>query len=247
MNWATRNSSKMPSTVASDLPEPLRQALLWALGGYLSDQQAEQALALWQPSPQASALSGLSRYCKSVAQQFSLQGREAELHLRIVRAIQATGAARATPEASAVPALDKVDTRPSPLDDLPSGPSANDSVPPGLANLVVQRFLEAIESAAARECPAQYSPQRWRQGLLRHTSRFPRALQCQISDWLWGQADSLQGDWPARGAGTRLINAAYVALAEWVGPVRADAAFTQIVKGFENSSDPTLCGVRRYL
>jgi hypothetical protein len=248
----------MPSTVASEqadtLQEPLRQALLWALGGYLSETQAQQALGLWRASPQqaaqASALAGLSRYCRSVAQQFGLQGREAELHLRIVRAIQASGAARpGTDVATSEPAarLDKVDTRPAPLEDALQSRSANDSVPPGLANLAVQRFLEAIEMVVERECSAQYTPQRWRQGLLRHTARFPKPLQLQVAEWLWGHVDSLPGDWPARGAGTRLINAAYVALAEWVGPVRADAAFTQIVKGFENSADPTLSGVRRYL
>ncbi|WP_130967007.1 hypothetical protein [Aquabacterium lacunae] len=248
----------MPSTVASEqadtVQEPLRQALLWALGGYLSETQAQQALGLWRASPQqaaqASALAGLSRYCRSVAQQFGLQGREAELHLRIVRAIQASGAARpVTDVATSEPAarLDKVDTRPAPLEDALHSRSANDSVPPGLANLAVQRFLEAIETVVERECSAQYTPQRWRQGLLRHTARFPKHLQLQVAEWLWGHVDSLPGDWPARGAGTRLINAAYVALAEWVGPVRADAAFTQIVKGFENSADPTLSGVRRYL
>jgi hypothetical protein len=249
----------MPSTVASELPVPLREALLWALDAYLDAPQAEQALHLWQPSTQASALSGLSRYCRSVAQKFGLQGREAELHLRIVRAIQTTGAggARRAPEGSAEPpsaasagahaGLERVDTRPASLDALVHSVSANDSVPPGLANLAVQRFLEATEAVAARECPGQFTTQRWRQCLLRHTTRFPKPLQQQVADWLWGHADSLPGDWPARGAGTRLINAAYVALAEWVGPVRADAAFTQIVKGFENSADPTLSGVRRYL
>ena len=246
----------MPSTVASELPEPLRECLLWALCSYLDTAQAEQALRLWQPSTQASALSGLSRYCRSVAQQFGLQGREAELHLRIVRAMQAMGAAsnrrpsEGSAEAitgSAHAGLEKVDTQPSPLDALAQSASANDSVPPGLANLAVQRFLEAIEAAAARECPGQFTTQRWRQGLLQHTTRFPKPLQQQVADWLWGHTDSLPGDWPARGAGTRLINAAYVVLAEWMGPVRADAAFTQIVKGFENSPDPTLSGVRRYL
>ena len=34
---------------------------------------------------------------------------------------------------------------------------------------------------------------------------------------------NLVGDWPARGAGTSLINAAYVMLAQWLGPVQADA------------------------
>lgn len=246
----------MPSTVASEPSESLRGALLWALGAYLDASQAEQALGLWQPSTQASALSGLSRYCRSVAQQFGLQGREAELHLRIVRAIQATGGASTRrgneghAESATAPAhagLEKVDTRPSPLDALAQSASANDSVPPGLANLAVQRFLEAIEATVARECPGQFTTQRWRQGLLRHTARFPKPMQLQVADWLWGHAEHLPGDWPARGAGTRLINAAYVALTEWVGPVRADAAFTQIVKGFENSSDSTVSGVRRYL
>jgi hypothetical protein len=44
-----------------------------------------------------------------------------------------------------------------------------------------------------------------------------------------------------------VINAAYVALAQWLGPVRADACFTQVVREFENSQDPVLMSVRRYL
>jgi hypothetical protein len=55
------------------------------------------------------------------------------------------------------------------------------------------------------------------------------------------------GDWPARGAGTRLINAAYVVLAQWLGPVQADACLTRIVRECEQSADASLHQVRSYL
>ena len=62
-----------------------------------------------------------------------------------------------------------------------------------------------------------------------------------------GAHGRLAGAVPARGLGTQLINAAYVALAESLGPVRADACFTSIVREFEQASDPALSGIRSYL
>lgn len=232
----------MPSTAANEaaVPASTRKALVWALRAYLSAPEAEQAADLWQPGPSAQgvAIAGLSRYCRAVARQFSLAGREAELHLRIIRAMQAKGQGTALPEES--PAIDRrVSTSAS--------TSANDSVPPGLPVVAVQRFLEAMEQVAARECPDTYSATLWRQSLLIHAQRIPQSLLVHAADWLWGRSTSLNGDWPARGAGTRLINTAYVTLAEWVGPVRADACFTAIVREFENSQDPALSDVRRYL
>lgn len=242
MNWATPNSSAMPSTAANEaaVPASTRKALVWALRAYLSASEAEQAADLWQPGPSAQgvAIAGLSRYCRAVARQFSLAGREAELHLRIIRAMQTKGQGTALPEESTT-----IDRRAS----TSASTSANDSVPPGLPVVAVQRFLEAMEQVAARECPDTYSPTLWRQSLLIHAQRIPQHLRVHAADWLWGRTTSLNGDWPARGAGTRLINTAYVTLAEWVGPVRADACFTAIVREFENSQDPALADVRRYL
>ena len=246
MNSATPNSSRTLSIAASSMTdiEPVAlQALMLALGAYLSPERARQAAALWQgPSPQGSALAGLSRYCRQVAREFDLQGREAELHLGIIRAMRQLGAHAAPSPSEPVPAGDDVRaTRVEP------GLSANDSLPPGMSAWAVQRFLECIEQAVAREVPQLYSPGRWRQSVLARAQRIPAPLLQHAADWLQGRSAQLQGDWPARGAGTRLINTAYVALAEWVGPVRADACFTAVVRDFESSQDPALSGVRRYL
>jgi hypothetical protein len=252
MNSATQNSSKMRPTEASEagISDHQRAALSWALGAYLGADAVAQAVAMWSPpvGAQSSALAGLSRYCRAVARQFNLPGKEAELHLRIIRGMQARSAsaleAATPPQATQMPQAEQAPLFPS--DALPAH-SANDSVPAGLPSAAVQRFLEAIEASVARECPERYSPQQWRQTLMRHAQRLPRELLGQVADWLWGHTNVLLGDWPARGTGTRLINAAYVTLAEWLGPVRADACFTAIVREFENSQDPVLMSVRRYL
>ncbi|HET6789319.1 MAG TPA: hypothetical protein VFW84_08645 [Aquabacterium sp.] len=221
----------------SEVDPATSRALMLALGAYLAPDQARHAASLWRgpASGQGSVMSGLSRYCRAVAQQFGLQGKEAEMHLSIIRAMRAQGIGRA--QAAEPPQTARIEP----------GLSANDSVPPGISAVAVQRFVEAVEQCVAREAPDTYSPQRWRQSLLVHARRIPPVLLQQAADWLWGRSPQLTGDWPARGAGTRLINTAYVTLAEWLGPVRADACFTAIVREFENSQDPLLAGVRRYL
>ncbi|WP_422193569.1 hypothetical protein [Aquabacterium sp.] len=113
--------------------------------------------------------------------------------------------------------------------------------------LVGQRFLEMVEQAVASEAPMSYSPQRWRHTLIKQAGRLPEPVLCLATDWLWGRVPALAGEWRAVGTGTRLVNAAYVALAEWVGPVKADACFTRIVREFESSGDAHLKPVRRYL
>jgi hypothetical protein len=216
------------------------RALVSALSTYLDAERAELAASQWRrPGDQHSAMWGLSRYCRLVAQQFGLQGKEAELHLGIIRAMRAQGLGAAPSSESPPPEARQTRVEP--------GLSANDSLPPGLAAVAVQRFVESVEQCVAREAPQIYSAQRWRQSLLVHAQRMHPVLLQHFADWLWGQTPQLQGDWPARGAGTRLVNTAYVALAEWLGPVRADACFTAIVREFENSQDPVLSGVRRYL
>lgn len=240
---------------------PAWQALMWALQPYLDAERAGEAAALWQPpeaSGSASAMVGLSRYCRMVGQRFGLQGKEAELHLRIIKALQTQGLGAARPaHASDGGAVAADASRPvwssepastgRPRE--PSGPggSANDSQPAGAAALVVQRFLEMVEQAVAREAPMSYSPPRWRHTLIRHAGRLPEPVLRLATEWLWGRTSMLVGDWRPGGAGTRLVNAAYVALAEWVGPVKADACFTRIVREFEASGDPCLTGVRRFL
>ncbi len=221
-------------------PDPAMDAVRWALSAYLDPEEARRAAALWQRptgDTAGSAMAGLSRYCRLVAQQFDLAGREAELHLRIIRALKAQALAQghAPSQPGALPEVES----PSHLKritDLPSGSA-----------LLMQRFLEATEMHLRSEMGAAHSPQRWRQSLVAHIKRVPVSNMHQLSDWLWGRTAGLQGQWPARGLGTQLINAAYVALAEAVGPVRADACFTSIVREFEQASDPSLSGIRSYL
>jgi hypothetical protein len=217
-------------------------AVRWALSAYLPPDQASRAAALWQRptgDTPASAMTGLSRYCRLVAQHFDLGGREAELHLRIIRALKAQAQAQpqgpgdaqadALPDVSSTSHLKRIT-------ELPAGSA-----------LLMQRFLEATEQHLRNELGAAHSAQRWRQALVGHVKRVPVGSMHQLSDWLWGRTAGLQGPWPARGLGTQLINAAYVALAESLGPVRADACFTSIVREFEQASDPSLSGIRSYL
>ena len=250
MNSVTPNSNATPPTEASEvaMSSQSRQALIWALKAYLPPLEAERAAMLWQPAAaqQNSITAGLSRYCRTVGQHFELHGREAELHLRIIRALQTLGQGRALPQDDAQPAAAK-DRAQGQLEPPLATSSANDSQPPFLTVMTVQRFLEAIEQVVARECPQVYSPTLWRQALLRQARRIPSEQLSLVADWLWGRTPSLQGEWPARGSGTRLINTAYVALAEWLGPVGADAQFTSVVREFEHSQDASLTSIRRYL
>jgi hypothetical protein len=207
------------------------QAVSWALSAYLVQPQLSEAAALWQPPASAggasSMLVGLSRYCRLVGQRFDLRGREAELHLRIIRAMQAQSQGR-VPAADAAPAMATL-------------------VAPVSSGALVQRFLEAIERQVQREAGALYSAERWRQAVVRHCRGLSNEALQRACDWLWGQTSVLVGQWPARGAGTQLLNGAYVALAEWLGPVRADACFTRVVGEFEGSQDPALVDVRAFL
>jgi hypothetical protein len=250
MNWATPNSSKTLSTEVSEVEvsSQTRQALIWALGAYLPPLEAERAAMLWQPAAaqQASITAGLSRYCRTVAQHFGLRGREAELHLRIIRAMQVLSKGKVLPQ-EAVPVQTAQAQPDGRLEPPLASSSANDSQPPFLSVITVQRFVEAVELVVSRECPEVYSPTLWRQSLLRHSRKISKEQLTLASDWFWGRTPNLQGDWPARGAGTRLINTAYVTMAEWLGPVRADAQFTAIVREFEHSQDGSLTSIRRYL
>ena len=43
------------------------------------------------------------------------------------------------------------------------------------------------------------------------------------------------------------MNAVYVVLAQWLGPVKADAVFSHILAQFEAGQDPHLRTIRSYL
>ncbi len=204
------------------------EAVQQVLVAYLEPDAARQAAALWQPLSATPAgppsLAGLSRYCRLVAQQFNLQGREAEIHLQIIRSLQRVASGR--PAAPVV---------------APVAPSHDARV--------VQVIIHAMERHVERALGPAFLAVRWRQGLAHHVgqSRLSSAEQQRALSWIHAHGANLVGEWPARGAGTRLINAAYVVLAQWLGPVQADACLTRIVRECEQSADASLHRVRTYL
>lgn len=204
------------------------EAVQQVLVAYLEPEAARQAAALWQPLSATPAgppsLAGLSRYCRLVAQQFNLQGREAEIHLQIIRSLQRVASGR--PAAPVV---------------APVAPSHDARV--------VQVIIHAMERHVERALGPAFLAVRWRQGLAHHVgqSRLSSAEQQRALSWIHAHGANLVGEWPARGAGTRLINAAYVVLAQWLGPVQAYACLTRIVRECEQSADASLHRVRTYL
>lgn len=204
------------------------EAVQQVLVAYLEPDAARQAAALWQPLSATPAgppsLAGLSRYCRLVAQQFTLQGREAEIHLQIIRSLQRVASGR--PAAPVV---------------APVAPSHDARV--------VQVIIHAMERHVERALGPAFLAVRWRQGLAHHVgqSRLSSAEQQRALSWIHAHGANLVGEWPARGVGTRLINAAYVVLAQWLGPVQADACLTRIVRECEQSADASLHRVRTYL
>ena len=68
-----------------------RRALAHALADYLDRSGVHDALTLWSRSFEGreSLIVGLNRYCRQVAERFGLAGKEAELHLKVFRALHA--------------------------------------------------------------------------------------------------------------------------------------------------------------
>lgn len=249
--------------LASDMPA--LEAVRWALAAYLSPEDVQRAAALWQPSaPGSSSMAGLSRYCREVGRQFNLQGREAELHLHIIRALQAVArsepggtqpTSRRPQSPSSQPPSDSVpgawsNSRPWLASD-PAGLQGESMAAAGASPTarLVQHVIEAMGDHAVKTTTVGYSLPVWRQavvkGFRQARLRGPQAHRAQA--WLEGEVPHLTGDWPPRGDGTRLINAAYVALAECLGPVQADACLTRIVRHCEQGGAPELQVIRSYL
>lgn len=215
-----------------------RRALAQALGDYLDRARVHDALALWSRSFEGreSLIVGLNRYCRQVAQAFGLAGKEAELHLKVFRALQTD------------PRLLPEDPLTQPPHERAEPPGAPSTQPPASGSAaVLRRFYQALEEQLARDLPPGITPARVRRTLIRHAATLPRAQQHAASLWWSGQVSSLGGEWPAGGAGTALVNVMYVALAELAGPVRADQCFTDAVRRLEASGDPALAEIRRYL
>lgn len=223
----------------SDASLPARRALYLALTQRLEKEDAIQAVEMWQPfkGHEHNPLVGLRRYCQEVAVRFDLQGREAELHLSMIRALKQQGLMSGLTDAA--------DTSPpdisGQLASKVQAPLRNDTAQ------IIQQFIQAVEAHVSVEAAGLYSPERWRQSLMQQINKTQSLQDGMLQDWLSDRATRLQGEWPARGRGTQLINAVYVVLAQWVGPVKADASFMSIVNRFEKSSAPYLRDIRRYL
>ena len=235
-------------------PVAARRALAFALAEYLDTGGVREAVLLWAQhfEGQGSLFVGLSRYCRQIAERFGLAGREAELHLKIFRALQADP--QQLPEDPlSLPPSDGLTTTPAWLDPRPaeaaavpsSGPAA--TVQAGAGARTLQAFFAAVEEQLARDTPPGLTPARLRRTLIRHAPSLPRPQQQAASLWWSGQVGSLGGEWPAGGHGTTLVNVIYVTLAELVGPARADRCFTLAVQRLTATRDATLAEIRRYL
>lgn len=230
-----------PMSLPRNDPVIARRALAHALHGYLGAGHVRDAVALWNQhfEGKVGLFVGLTRYCKQVADLFGLKGQEAELHLRIFRALQ-------------------IDPRQLPIDplsqppdmqsqSLPDGAAASSQGEPGQGAFVLQRLHTAIEACLARDAGASLPPALLRRMLVRRCAVLPPQHRHAAQLWWSGQVGVLSGDWPAGGLGTALVNVMYVTLAELIGPVQTDRCFAQAVARLEASGDPALYEVRSYL
>jgi hypothetical protein len=232
-----------PNGTRDNDPVTVRRALAQALAEYLDAPRVREAVTLWcqQFQGRGALFLGLSRYCRQIADGFGLAGKEAELHLKIFRALQSDPQSLPDDPLSSQPFES---TEPG---SLPPGSVAPSAPRLGEGAAAMQAFFAAIEAQLSRDLPVGLTPARVRRALIRHATSLPRPQQHAASLWWSGQVSTLDGDWPAGGHGTLLVNVMYVALAELLGPVRADACFTHAVDRLEASGAPALTGIRRYL
>ncbi|WP_428420104.1 hypothetical protein [Methylibium sp.] len=224
-------------------PTTVRRALAQALGDYLDGPRVRDAVTLWsrQFQGRGALFLGLSRYCRQIADGFGLSGKEAELHLKIFRALQSD------PQRLPDDPLSSQPFEATEPGSLPPGTVVPTAIRLGEGAAAMQAFYAAIEAQLSRDLPVGLTPARVRRTLIRHAVGLPRPQQHAASLWWSGQVTSLDGDWPAGGHGTQLVNVMYVALAELLGPVRADLCFTQAVARLEASGDAALTEIRHYL
>ena len=140
---------------------------------------------------------------------------------------------------------------------IPSEPGALNSLPGELpiagactdSARLVQAVIDRMGDAAQGQSGVRGGKATWCQAVANgfRQARLKGHAATLAQSWLNGRTPHLVGEWPARGDGTRLINAAYVALAQFLGPVQADACLTRLVRDFEQGGDPVLRDIRRYL
>lgn len=217
------------------------------LAQWFPPAQARQALGLWPgPSSGQSALSGLTRYCRAVAQRFELHGREAELHLHLFKALQSRHKVLHGPEGHGQGTVRAA------IDDRASGATIEPVSSPGAR--VVQAVLTQLREVAETALGPHWVAARWPLGLRKQwqSARIEPSHQRALLTWLDAasgdaQGAVLEGAWSRPADAARAIHGAYVLLAEWLGPVAADAGLAAIVKRLEASSDPALRQVRQCL
>jgi hypothetical protein len=214
-------------------PAIARRALAYGLLGYLDAPRVKQAVELWHAEfeGEQSMMVGLNRYCRQVAKVFGLQGKEAELHLRVFRAMQAD-----PKQLPSDPLASTLGLTADQASTLPADAGAHGAG-------VMEAFFATVERCIAREG----AENELRKTLVNHASKLPLRLQKPLVAWWSGAGSGLDGDWPPAGAGTQVVNLIYVALAECLGPTRADKVFTETVALLERSDDPVKRTIRRYL
>lgn len=226
-------------------PVAVRRSLAYALGAHLDRRRVRDAVVLWseQFEGQGSLFVALQRYCRQVAQSYGLAGREAELQLTVFRALQSQPSDLPQDPLS-VPPGDDERTAPTPLSEAPRVAAAAGA---SASAAVMQAFYAAVEEQLVRDLPPGVTPVRVRRTFIRYASGLPRPRQHAASLWWSNQVPLLSGDWPPGGHGTALVNVIYVALAELLGPRRADECLTQAVMRLERSGEPGLTDIRRWL
>ncbi len=154
------------------------------------------------------------------------------MHLQIIRALQCQKAGGLAP------------LRGASADDLPKPRLTADH-----SARTVEAILLALQAHAQEVLGEAFQAMRWRRAIADQLarSRLPAAMMSPALSWLLGSEAELLGVWPVKGAGTHLVNAAYVVMAEWLGPVQADAGLTRIVHALERSDDEALRSARMYL
>ena len=237
------NDSTLPMAYPGKDALLARRALAHALSTYLDSERVYDAVSLWSQTAdsQASLLAGLTRYCRQVAELFGLSGREAELHLKILRAMKMDP--RLLPDdplSPRTPAAGPVGLH-TPASALSATPAPNSSAP------LLQKFFGLLEDQLLRESPAGAVQVALRRSLVGLATQLPPTQRIAVVQWCTGEVSALHGNWPAGGHGTVLVNLIYVALAELIGPVRADRALGVAVAELESSGDPALSEIRRYL
>ena len=134
-------------------PTTVRRALAHALHDYLDASRVRDAVVLWhqQFDGQGTLFLGLSRYARQIARQFGLAGKEAELHLKMFRALQTDP--RRLPD--------------DPLTSLPFESTEPGRLPAGTTTLprplgegaaVLQAFYAALEAEMARDLHVGLTP-----------------------------------------------------------------------------------------